>query len=73
MSLKTGILVHARQWTVLNITKLVIGTVYLLAADEGIDEMVDGEILFEWGPVEPIFIRTDYEEVKPLLHLTVNE
>ena len=47
MSLKTGISVHARQWTVLNVTKLVIGRVYLLAADEGIDEMVDGKILFE--------------------------
>ena len=47
MSLKTGISVHARQWTVLNITKLVIGTAYSLAADEGIDEMVDGKILFE--------------------------
>ena len=35
--------------------------------------MVEGEILFEWEPGEPILLRLDYEEVTPQLHNTVNK
>ena len=73
MSLKTVIRIHARQWTVLNVTELIIYRVEKLADDKGISEMVDGEMLFEWDPREPILLLPDYEEVAPPLYHTVNE
>ena len=54
-------------------TELIIDRVKQLAADKEINEMVDGEILFEWELGEPILIRPDYEEVTPLLYHNVNE
>ena len=73
MPLKTGIRIHARQWTVLNFTYLIIDRLQKIAADKGIGEMVDGEMLFEWDPGEPILLQTDYQEVAPPLHHTVNK
>ena len=46
MSLKTGRTLHARQCTVLNATELVLDRVDQLAANEGINEMLDEEIIF---------------------------
>ena len=50
MSIDTGRIIHVRQWTVLHITESVIGMVEQLSADMGINEMLDGEMLFEWKP-----------------------
>ena len=46
MSLDTEIIIHARQWTVLYVTESVIGRVEQLSTNKGINEMVDGEMLF---------------------------
>ena len=54
MSLKSGRRIHARKFTVLHVTKSVIDRIEQLAADKGINEMVDGEMLFERYPWEPI-------------------
>ena len=56
MSIDTGRIIHARKLTVLHVIESVIGRVKKLSADEGINEMVDGEILFEWNPGEPIIL-----------------
>ena len=50
MSINTGRIIHARKWTVLHVTESVMVRVEKLSSDEGINEMVDGEILFEWNP-----------------------
>ena len=52
---------------------MVIDRVEQLSAYEVIDEIVYGEVLFEWGTGEPILIRSYCEDVTPLLHPTVNE
>ena len=48
ISLKTRIITHKREWTALYFTKLVIFREEQLAADEGIDEILHGENIFEW-------------------------
>ena len=50
MPLKTGRRIHAGQWIVLIFTKLVIDRVEKPATDEGIDKLVDIEMIFEWEP-----------------------
>ena len=59
MSLDTGRRIHARQWNVLHINESVIGKVEQLAANEGINGMVDGKMLFEWNPGDPILLQPD--------------
>ena len=73
MSLKIGRRINVRQWNVLHVTELVIKLVEQISADEDINDMVDGEILFEWEPGEPILLQPDYEEVTPSLNHAVNE
>ena len=46
MSLDTGIRIHARQWTVLHFTKLVINRAEQIYSDKGINEIVGGDMLF---------------------------
>ena len=46
MSLKTGRRINAREWTVLHVTEFVTYRVEQLDIDEGINEMMDREILF---------------------------
>ena len=46
MSLKTGRSIHERQQTVKHVTESVIYQVEKLAANKGINEMVDREMLF---------------------------
>ena len=62
---KTGIRIHARKWTVLHDTESVIDRVEKLASDKGINEMVNGDMLFEWNPGYPILLQPNYEEVIP--------
>ena len=73
MLLETGIIIHARQWTVLHATESVIGRVNQLAADEGINKIVDEDILFQWNPGDPIILQPNYEEVISPLNHTINE
>ena len=65
MSLETGRIIHARQWTVLYVIESMIDRVEQLASDEGINEIVDGDMLFEWNPGEPILLQPYYKEVVP--------
>ena len=60
MSLKTGIIIHAGQWTVLHVTESVIVRVEKLAGNKAINEMSDGDMLFEWKPGYPILLQPDY-------------
>ena len=46
MSLETGRRIHARQWTVLHFTKLVINREEQIYSDKGINEIVGGDMLF---------------------------
>ena len=46
MSLETGRIIHVRQWTVLHVTESVIDRVEKFVTNEGINEMVDGYMLF---------------------------
>ena len=73
ISLKTGIRIHSRHWVILHVTKLVIGRKSQFADDEGINEMVDGEMLFELDPGEPIFLQSNYEEATLPLNFSLNE
>ena len=73
MSLKTGIIIHAGQWTVPNVTKLVIDKVEKLATDDGIYKMVYGEMIFEWDTGDQILLQPDYEDTTPPFNYTNNE
>ncbi len=59
MSLKTGRLIRSDQWRELPIDEWVIDRVHELAEAEGAQELVDGELLFEWEPGNPVL---DVEE-----------
>ena len=59
MSLKTGRLIRSDQWRELPIDGWVINRVHELAEAEGAQELVDGELNFEWEPGNPIL---DVEE-----------
>ena len=60
MSLKTGRRIHVRQWNVLHITESVICRVEKLAVGKGTNGIVDGDMLFEWKPRDPILLKPDY-------------
>ena len=59
MSLKTGRLIRSDQWRELPIDEWVINQVHELAEAEGAQELVDGELNFEWEPGNPVL---DVEE-----------
>ena len=59
MSLKTGRLIRSDQWRELPIDEWVINRVHELAEAEGAQELVDGELNFEWEPGNPVL---DVEE-----------
>ena len=59
MSINKGRIIHARQWNILHVTESVTSRVYQLAANERINEMVDGEIIFEWNTRDPILLQPD--------------
>ena len=63
MSLEIGRRIHAWQWTVLHVTESVIGRVDQLSANEGINVMVDGEMLFGCNPGYPELLQPNYKEV----------
>ena len=65
ISLETGGIIHVMQWTVLHITESVIIRVEQLDTDKGINEMLDGEMLFECNPGDPILLQPGYKEVIP--------
>ena len=73
MSLKTGRRVHARQWIVLHITESVTDSLAQFSANEGINDMVGREMLFEWKPGDPILLQPNYEEMIPPSNHTANE
>ena len=50
MSLATGKQIHSNNWVELPITQAVIDRVEYLATQEGLDDLVDGELIFEWAP-----------------------
>ena len=61
MSLEIGRITNARQWNVLHVTESVICRVNKLATDEGINEMVDGDMLSEWNPGDLIMLQPGYK------------
>ena len=73
MSLKIGRIFHGRQWNVLQFTESVIGRVEKLSSNEGINKMVDGEIIFEWKPGDPKLSQSDYKELIPPINHTTND
>ena len=73
ISLETGKSICARQGTVLNVTESVIYIVEQIAAKKGINEMVDGEMLFEWKPGDSIQFQPNYKEVIPPSNHSTNE
>ena len=54
MSLRSGRPINSNQWTVLHITDKVVQQVHDLANQDGVQDMKDGQILFEWEPGVPI-------------------
>ena len=54
MSLRSGRHIHSNQWMVLHVTDKVVQRVHDLANQEGVKDMKDGQILFEWEPGVPI-------------------
>lgn len=61
MSLETGKRVHSNNWVELSITDNVIARAKALAAHDGMDDLIDGELIFEWNPSEPILdLPPDY-------------
>ena len=63
MSLNTGKKIHSNQWTELAINEEVIKRVEELAEAEGINEMINGELTFEWAPGVPIAPIDEQPEV----------
>ena len=62
MSLEQGIVIHARKWTLLHLTESIIGRAEKIDAGEGINEIVDEDMLFEWKPGDPIMLQPNYKE-----------
>ena len=54
MSLRSGRCIHSNQWTVLHVTDKVIQRVHDLDDQDSVQDMKDGQILFEWEPGMPI-------------------
>ena len=54
MSMRSGIRIHSNQWTVLHVTDEVVQRVHNLADQDGMQDMKDGQIIFEWEPGMPI-------------------
>ena len=73
MSLDTGRRNNANKWTILHVTESLIVRVDQLASDEGINEIVDGDILFEWKTGYPIILQPNYKEVIPSSNHTTND
>ena len=73
MSLKTGRKIDTRKWIVLHVTESIIGKAEQLAADKGINEMVYGEMIFEWKPGDPILLQPYYEKFIPISNHATNE
>ena len=63
VSLETVKMNYARQWIVLHVTESVIGRAEKLATKKRINEMVDGKMLFEWKPEDPILLQHNSEQV----------
>lgn len=70
MNLSTGRRIHANQWTELPITKEVINRVEELADPDGIEDMINGEPLFEWEPGRTILHENEQELVNDDEHET---
>ena len=66
MSLRTGKQIHAKQWTELPVTDEVVQRVEELADAAQIPEMVNGELLFEWAPGNPI-VQDDTSDITTTL------
>ena len=73
VSLDTGRRNNANKWTILHVTESLIVRVDQLASDEGINEIVDGDILFEWKTGYPIILQPNYKEVIPSSNHTTND
>ena len=61
MSLRIGRRIHSNQWTVLHVTDEVLQRVHDLADQDGVQDMKDGQIIFEWNLGMTIHDRHAYE------------
>ena len=60
MSLDTGKCIHSTQWTEIPITNEVIQRVEEIVEENGMEPLVDEELIFEWEPGRPI--EMNYQE-----------